>query len=77
MAGSRLFFIDLLQEGSVIQGLCNFSRLTKSEVSIERFRHHCRMLQRGDVLSRASDQYYPSIPQINLSVRFERIPPQN
>ncbi|KAI9858622.1 MAG: hypothetical protein M1830_006330, partial [Pleopsidium flavum] len=49
-AGSKLAFIDLVEDGQRIQGLCNFSVIGNSECSAEAFRTFQRLLHRGDIL---------------------------
>ena len=50
-AGSKLFFIDLLQEGHRVQGVCNYRKLSEGGLALEVFRKCYRRLQRGDILS--------------------------
>lgn len=49
-AGSRLVFIDIIEGGQLVQGLCNFRRLEGSRLTIEAFKDTFRELQRGDVV---------------------------
>ena len=54
IAGSKLFFIDLVQDGCRVQGVCNFRRLSDSEsqLSLEDFKKCYHQLQRGDIVSK-------------------------
>ena len=51
IAGSKLFFIDLYQEGYRVQGVCNFRKLSESGLLLEDFKRCYHQLQRGDILS--------------------------
>ena len=66
IAGSKLFFIDLVQDGCRVQGVCNFRRLSDSEsqLSLEDFKRCYHQLQRGDILSKYNfyvGRYFPSL----------------
>ena len=52
VAGPRLFFVDLLQDGYRVQGLCNLSRLSGAAVTLEMFKDFYHKLRRGDILSK-------------------------
>lgn len=43
--------MDLLQDGYRIQGLCDFSRLSGSAVTLNMFKDYYHKVQRGDILS--------------------------
>jgi hypothetical protein len=51
LAGSKLVFIDVHQDGQRVQGLCNLRNLAESGTSLEAFKQFRRTLQRGDILS--------------------------
>ena len=52
VAGSKLVFFDLLQEGHRVQGLCNFRLLSEASVTPRRFRKFYQTLRRGDIISK-------------------------
>ena len=54
-AGSKLVFLDLLQDGDRVQVLCNLRLLIESGVSAHDFRKFFHALRRGDILSKLSD----------------------
>lgn len=53
IAGSKLVFLDLVQEGHRVQGLCNLSQLSTTGLSSEEFRAFCHRLRRGDIFGTA------------------------
>ena len=54
VAGPKLVFIDLLQEGHVVQGLCNFRGLEDTGVTEQGFKVFYHKLRRGDILSKVT-----------------------
>ena len=57
VAGSRLVFVDIVERGQCVQGICNFRTLSEGSTTAGQFRHFFRMLQRGDIISTC---YHPS-----------------
>lgn len=53
IAGSKLVFLDLLQDENRVQGLCNLSKLAATGVSSEGFRAFYHQLRRGDIFGMA------------------------
>jgi lysyl-tRNA synthetase class 2 len=54
IAGSKLVFIDIVQDTHSIQGVCQFGKLDNSsqpDLALEDFRALFRLLRRGDVIS--------------------------
>ncbi|MCJ1405603.1 hypothetical protein MMC11_008831 [Xylographa trunciseda] len=51
VAGSKLVFLDLVQEGHHVQSLCNYRLLSEAGVTIDEFKRFCQTVRRGDVLS--------------------------
>ena len=51
VAGSKLVFIDLVQEGQYVQSLCNYRMLSEVGVTIDEFKRFCQTVRRGDILS--------------------------
>ena len=49
IAGSRLVFLDLVQDGHRVQGICNLRKLSECGVSPEEFKRFYHLLKRGDV----------------------------
>ena len=52
LAGSRLLFFDLLNDGHRVQSLCNFRHLIGAGVSVNEFRKFHRAVRRGDILGK-------------------------
>jgi len=50
IAGSRLVFLDVVQDGFKVQGLCNSGRLETSGTSPEQFRDFWHVVRRGDII---------------------------
>jgi len=57
VAGSKLVFFDLLQDGHCVQALCNFRVLAEAGVTPSGFKRFYRSLSRGDILSKAFKQF--------------------
>ena len=53
IAGPKLLFLDLVQEGHRVQGLCNLSKLSVIGVNSEEFRAFYHRLRRGDIFGMA------------------------
>ena len=51
VAGSKLIFIDLSQNGHRVQGVCNFEKIKNQDVDLEEIRRFTRSLRRGDIFS--------------------------
>ncbi|PGH32386.1 lysine-tRNA ligase [[Emmonsia] crescens] len=51
IAGSKLIFLDLVQNGRKVQVLCNQRRLDAMGVTPEKFKQFYHLLRRGDVFS--------------------------
>ncbi|KAI9767726.1 MAG: hypothetical protein M1835_006999 [Candelina submexicana] len=49
--GVKLVFLDILQDGQRVQGVCNLRLLEKSGVSEKQFRNFIRIMRRGDNIS--------------------------
>jgi len=52
VAGSKLVFFDLLQDGYCVQGLCNFRVLSETGVTPSGFKRFYQTLRRGDIISK-------------------------
>lgn len=52
LAGSKLVFIDIVQNGCRLQAVCELSKLSTKSVGLEEFRDFCKALNRGDVISK-------------------------
>lgn len=50
IAGSKLVFIDLVQDGKKVQGLCNLKRLAALGVTPEDFKAFYHLVRRGDII---------------------------
>ncbi|KAI9853092.1 MAG: hypothetical protein M1838_001593 [Thelocarpon superellum] len=48
-AGSKLVFIDLVQDGQRVQGLCNLNTLSGSGAALEDFQRFYHIARRGDI----------------------------
>ncbi len=62
VAGSKLLFLDLSQQGRRVQGVCNFGKM-ESHVDLQNLKELTRSLQRGDIYSEAQQrqaQYHRS-----------------
>lgn len=51
-AGLKLFFLDVNQDGYIVQGVLDFSNLQADEISFKNFDEASRTLKRGDIISR-------------------------
>ncbi|MCJ1245978.1 hypothetical protein MMC30_003182 [Trapelia coarctata] len=51
VAGPKLIFFDLLQDGYCVQGLCNFRVLSEAGVTSSGFKRFHQILRRGDIIS--------------------------
>ncbi|KAI9817113.1 MAG: hypothetical protein M1827_001225 [Pycnora praestabilis] len=51
IAGSKLVFFDLVQDGQRVQGICNLGRLKQTGVTAEQFKQFYHVLRRGDIFS--------------------------
>ncbi|KAL9128232.1 MAG: hypothetical protein Q9217_003048 [Psora testacea] len=51
IAGSKLAFIDIFQDGATVQCMCNFSNLENSGLQPSEFKTFLNGLHRGDVIS--------------------------
>lgn len=49
LSGSKLLFIDLIQEGHRLQGLCNLARLSNAGISASQFTDFAHSIRRGDI----------------------------
>ena len=47
-AGSRLFFLDIVEQGQQVQALCNFQQLVG--ISQDEFKAASQEIQRGDIV---------------------------
>lgn len=52
IAGSKLVFIDIAQEGHSVQGVCDFGRIQKNNPDPEGFNKFVRSMRKGDVFSK-------------------------
>lgn len=50
-AGSKLVFIDIVQDGCRLQAVGELSKLSAKGVNLEVFDGFCKTLNRGDVIS--------------------------
>jgi len=50
IAGSKLVFLDVAQDGIRVQGLLNFSRLQSQDVTADQFKGFYHLARRGDIL---------------------------
>ena len=67
IVGSKLFFIDLVKDGTRVQGLCNLAQLSKPAISLRDFKESYRLLRRGDIVSQCtSSTSAPKRPCIGL-----------
>ncbi|KAI4216671.1 MAG: hypothetical protein LQ351_001160 [Letrouitia transgressa] len=49
LSGSKLLFIDLIQEGNRLQGLCNLARLSSAGIGASQFTDFAHGIGRGDI----------------------------
>lgn len=52
IAGSKLVFIDIVENFCRLQAVCELSRLSATGVTLEEFNDFCKALNRGDTLSK-------------------------
>ena len=50
IAGSKLAFLDVLQDGYKVQGICNLGRLKAHGVAADSFKEFCNLARRGDII---------------------------
>ncbi|KAH0542662.1 hypothetical protein FGG08_002985 [Glutinoglossum americanum] len=70
IAGSRLVFFDLVQDGHHVQVLCNSRKLDPSGVSSEEFKQFYRILRRGDIFCGSN----PQSPTGHIADLFKLLP---
>lgn len=51
VAGIKLAFLDITQDGQTVQGMCNFRRLQTEHISALEFQTFLRLIRRGDNIS--------------------------
>lgn len=52
IAGSKLVFVDIVQDGRRLQAVCELSKLSARGVTLEQFNNFCKALNRGDIISK-------------------------
>lgn len=52
IAGSKLVFIDIVQNARLLQAVCELSKLSAKDVTLEEFNGFCKALNRGDIISK-------------------------
>lgn len=50
ISGSKLVFLDVVQDGHRVQAVCNFSKLEAKGVTLETFRKFYHIFRRGDII---------------------------
>ncbi|KAH0564946.1 hypothetical protein GP486_001666 [Trichoglossum hirsutum] len=68
IAGSRLVFFDLVQDGHHVQVLCNLRKIDPLGMSIEEFKQFYRILRRGDIFSVTGIPHRTSRGELSISV---------
>lgn len=53
LSGSKLLFIDLIQEGNRLQGLCNLARLSSAGIGASQFTDFAHGIGRGDIYGKS------------------------
>ncbi|KAL8678060.1 MAG: hypothetical protein Q9186_005555 [Xanthomendoza sp. 1 TL-2023] len=66
--GSSLFFIDLVQDGQSVQGVCNVAIMSQSGLSATEFTDLFRRIQRGDVYSMSGKAHRTQGGQLSILV---------
>jgi len=51
LSGSKLVFLDLVQDQCKLQVTLSYAALTLSSVTLDTFKHHVRLIRRGDYIS--------------------------
>lgn len=52
LAGPKLVFVNLAQEGHSVQGVCDFSRIKNEDPDPEDFKKFILSMRKGDVFSK-------------------------
>ena len=65
IAGSKLVFLDIIQERHLVQSLCNFRILSETGVTTDEFKRFYQTVRRGDVLSEFAPVYENLLLNIN------------
>ncbi len=50
IAGSKLVFMDVIQDGSRVQGMLNLGKLQQADVTREEFKKFYLLARRGDIV---------------------------
>jgi hypothetical protein len=66
LAGSKLAFFDLVQDGQRVQGLCNLGLLSHTGVTPQEYKRFYQKLRRGDVVSMRQIFLGVTLPALNL-----------
>ncbi|MCJ1286787.1 hypothetical protein MMC26_006133 [Xylographa opegraphella] len=69
VAGSKLVFFDLVQDGQHVQSLCNYQVLSEAGVTIEEFKRFYQTIRRGDILSINGFPHRTQRGELSLLVR--------
>ena len=54
-SGAKLLFIDVIQGGQKVQGLCDLARLSQAGINESEFRRFTHQIKRGDIYSKLPD----------------------
>lgn len=52
IAGSKLVFLDVVQDGNRVQGMLNFGKLEAAGISKEDFKKFYHVARRGDIVGK-------------------------
>ena len=50
IAGSKLAFMDVVQDGCKVQVMCDFERLVPTGIQAHDFKDFCQLARRGDII---------------------------
>ncbi|KAI9837082.1 MAG: hypothetical protein M1819_000731 [Sarea resinae] len=67
IAGSKLVFFDLVQDGNRVQGVCDLKKLQSSGASEEDFKQFYRLLRRGDIFSITGNPHRTKRGELSIS----------
>ncbi|KAJ4508463.1 mitochondrial lysine-tRNA synthetase [Exophiala dermatitidis] len=73
LSGSKLAFVDIVEDQLRLQVVLSYSALTESGVSLDEFKHSCRLIRRGDHISIQGGQPYRA-KNGQLSIKATSLP---
>ncbi|KAI9794000.1 MAG: hypothetical protein M1816_006625 [Peltula sp. TS41687] len=67
VAGSKLVFLDVVQNGQTVQGLCNLRRLLEAGTTAEEFKGFHNLIRRGDIITLTGTPHRTSRGELSVN----------